>query len=967
MTRSITYIQIFFLIHLQLFDHVKSEYCGVPTHLLANWFIPTNYDIELDINLTENRFSGSNRISLNRLVDNRSIVLHVGPNLSIKEVQVFGTTNQAEEVDLFEQDLIQIPVIKVCHDEKYELLVIDIYSARDNLTKLPKILVNLSYEGFTPAGHTSLIRLYYEGNNINYLAPHIIYTKFGRFGAHYLIPCLNETRFNPTIKLSFNRVPDNYLIVSFTSVLKQRVISVNNNRYEFGNSQGVSMDQFGFVMSNFLEYPEQLDSEYANEKQSMLIFRPIGSDKLSQFAQDMISLSFHSVKSLLSSRYARKALKIFLVPCIESEHEVNMASVMIVNYDWMNRDLSESDDFDETTYHVVKMVEHMARQWFGYLIRLERDNDSWLFDGFVGWTSLQLTDAILAQLVKRIRTTTISYKLLFYRNQLARALSEDDLQNDTIAIEFIYNKSKEFQINEKSISWNRENHHLNEFTFSKSLKGDFKLNEMQRIKSIAIVNLLDESCGDRFRNAIDGIFTLYRFKSITFEEIFHKLTLKCQWKRGFSLEKYLTKAGYPLIKATYPNESPLQLSLSKTKFIADSTDLISAIQESSLSQQEPELSHAWSQTISYKYGDNKQSFVPPPFQMLSDQANIRPAIMNIYFQMGGPFYWLKINTSNLGYYRVLYSDPMIRAFRIGGQSQLNHLDSMNLLSDALAIVKSGIRGSYYLVEILKIAAPKSNEILKHMVIEAFTELRTIYQGYPRYTKEIQNFGIKLFIEEYSRYRFTINGLLTKQGREARAKIYEFMARSDYGPLIMECLAIYRSPQLGQVHKDLHLAMFIAIARYGTDKEISDLLAMQKEVTERSVELDRKIFIALAQSRQIDRLKIAWDHVRKYKNLDILVDFVKNLFNVREGTIFANTQVLPRLALMHPELGHDVYLKLIKDICNIINNPLICSKEAEFIRIIQDESSIDDLNQFLTDQRMRQMLLQQLDVNKLVFL
>lgn len=979
--------------------NVNAEFCDFPTQHLPNWFVPKHYDIELDLDPIVNKFSGKVNILLKRIdLQRRFIILHAGPNLEIKDVQLYPFNLPTDQIT---GDFINsidktrtIPVRRICHDDRYDLLVVEFdlnaMLMQNSTIDLDSILARIHFIGFTPPGHKGLVRLNYPSSNNepDQLYDRILYTKFERFQAHYLFPCYDEVRYRTTIVMTLMNVAPEYEANTFTAI--RRKIPANNGKFNhtFMITPKTSINQYNFIISNCLE---RINSSQSNEDLNSDIgsldinnnktndetrdIDSVGGYRLklalyqmrnspqqaSKYSQDIISSAFYRVKTFLNVKYTRKPLRVFFIPGIDKELEINSSALLIINAEWFNHDPNVVENREETTYYVASIIERIARQWFGYLLNIESDSETWLFDGLAGWVALQLTD--------KICESGVSYKMLFYRNEMAKTMIADSQPNSEPLLSYAYkNTFNDWQQHEtveqqqQALTWNRLERYVDEQTFREK-RGDFKLDELARVKSIAIINSYEDSCSiTNFKVALEYIFKSFKWDSMQFKDFVYKLGRNCKWPPTYSVAEHLNRPGYPLIRVSI--ESTSQLALRQEKFLLDYANAqlvaIQAIDQQNIPA--PTL------TITYLFGNKSKSYQALSYHLLGPDNSFSRPNLDEHFNIRKFGSWVKLNSSGRGYYRVLYSDHMLKLLRVYGNVQLNDLDLLNLLNDALAIFKSGLRGANYLVGVMKTVSRSSNEILRDLLVESFIELTKIYPYSCTITSDLRFFASNLFSDEYLQNRFTISNLLTKQGRQARGKMYELLANYDFKPMILDALQLYRSPMLAQVHKDLHSAILTIVARYGTENEVEQLLAPYKSNgPNRNEELDRKIFISLAYSKDIHRLTETWLCLKMYNNSRLLVDFITHLFESLEGESFAVNIILPQLAELYPKLGEAYYLELLDKICTLATNPGLCNpNHATFMLVVNDLNKLSQLVNSYLNARRHRFYLQNLDINKLVF-
>lgn len=818
------------------------------------------------------------------------------------------------------------------------------------VNQMQALQIRMEFEGFTPTGHKGLVRMKLPNpssadGEFDY---DILYTNFDPFQAHYLWPCFDETRFRSTISMTLEDLPLEYNILSLASVTQKVPKGQPQNcSREFHRSQVIPIRYFNFILGvsklrdDYLwKRAKVLLRDIESKQQRVLIFEPHDTRfQVSQYSEDIFLSALRKVGVFLGAKFYKKKLKIVLVPGIGHELEVTSGALLILNPNWFNHNPSLVENMEETTYYVAAVVVLVAHQWFGYMLTMQFDHEKWLFEGLAAWTSLEMTDEICEE-------SCISYKMLFYRNQKHCAM----IANSSSNLERISSSESchlEPSANQHStIGFGQQES-------SRSVKGRLKLDGIQMVKTVALINHYEDSCSGQFKSVLESLFDDFTWKSMKLADFESTILDKCTWASASILRRSPSSEAYLLIKASI--ERPDKLLLSQATFLSD---YIKQTKQSQHIDASASNSFVESTTITILYVLGAEKFT-------GSTLEIRNKDKPKCFTMEKQNWWIKINTNGRGYYRVLYTDSILQGLGTNDQSKLSDLDSLNLLDDALAIFKSGLRGSYYLVDVMRIVADKSNELIRDLIVDSFLELKTVYTNSYKISNDLGSFAFQLYGHEFLDRRFSVSDLMTKQGRQARGKMYEILALYEFEPLKLATLQVYRSPQLAQIHKDLHGAILITIARFGTDEEINQLLAPSKSVEERNEELDSKIFIALALSKNSDRFQIAWAHLITHSNRKLIFDYVIYLFETAEGESFAISTVLPELTQLYRILGEQLYLNLIRNICAKATDLSICGTEAKFIMIISDSLRMDSLRNSYAKERLRRFYLQQLDINKLV--
>lgn len=941
-----------------LFINVTSaEYCGYPFQNLPRWSSPIDYELDLTTNLNANdHLKGSVSIKLQAIGprDSRKyIVIHAGSNLDIKQVKLYALKESNDGTNPNLSNSIKLD--SFCHDDKFENLVIRLDDGMiDTIVRSPStILMLIEFEVQLTTNGRGLIHYTVENdveipidNDVRKQTS--IFTRFGRFGAHLLFPCFNEARLKSTFKLKLNVIDSNSNRIQAisTSPLSRLEDIVNSEKistriFHFERSSSLSVNQFGFIISKqFNEQTVQIDPGF-----SIKLFN-IASD--SQFIKDNFVKTYQTLAKYFEMQLPMSELKIISINKLGVSLGVNFASLIIVDSSLIEYD-DQYNDINSTSQYISSCIELLARQWIGYVATLEYDYDSWLFDGIVDVIGLQLADTLY---------NLTRYRLLFIQRVIAPAIRVESRigaktslsQYDVIALgpKPIVRDPDEKPLLDLGSRLSPIGNVLDE-----APRGDYKLNDMQRVKAISILGHVEEGCGlENYKKVMQRLVRVYFAKVVNLNDFIDATTKYCHWSPGSTIHQLRHVPGIPLIIAsmTGPNTLTITQDRIETKLI------------SSISIHKDKL---WVIPIRYIYGDTSEYWTREASIRLIKNLNTVTVTLPPNFNAGQQTSWVKLNNSFKGFYRVLYSDNMLDSLiNAARQGQLSDIDCLNLLDDARAILETARKGAYYLAKtIIGLSSRQSNEILLAELLAAFHDLNRLYQPINQpINRRIRELGIFLFKDKYLQNGFN----LATTDASFLMQPYELLIQLDFEPLAKDALEVFRSPQVGLLDPRFHTVIFMAAARFGTDQDFNQLLGfLTKQSANRSQELDRKFLIGLAMANTQDRLESVWDHVKLIDDDPGLIDsFIRTLMNTEQGFKFIRSVIIDefkRPALIN-RLGLERSRQLAVEICVKVTNTDLCNNGSPLAKKLKKVDFVALATQ-VHEERKRIQYIQLLDLNK----
>lgn len=991
---------------------VEARYCNFPFQFLSRWFIPAHYDLDLKPSLDGHTHSGLLQILINVVKPDlkshkRHIILHAGKNLKISNVKLHRVDGFVEHNSL-RKNLDTFPEIKVkdfCHDDKYDILIIEM---DDGLISEPNQLVAvIQFTAVTQYNGQGLVRINYDDPRAFLDSRRLLYTKFDRFKAHFVYPCFNEPRLKATIKLTLMGISEREFAFTTSHIMhlknKSKLEMIGTERVrniEFQKTKPIAMNNFGFIigplkydkLAMFSEQNKDLNLYFMRLRGEYLHNAEITEASLRNVLEQVTSFDKNSI------RFPLKYINVIVQPGIGRSMESNFAGSIIVDTERILR--KQLNNFDEQLTIIAEMVDMFVRQWYTYTITQELDQDSWFFEALIGLHSQRIIEHIMSQpnqlqfnllSLSSSASLTLSQSEIFAKRFKSKAMIEDasfeskplynpiDYQVEvpsSMSTDLYFSGQKIADLDPDNLdSLTIDDYDLIDDdsvgtttnTIIKPKRHEIDLSTGQKVKAMAILSNFEQLCGDKWAPVLAKFLRKFAFKVSKFTSLMWLINRECGNGRfEKTAELLLQLAGFSLVKVASLDGN--NLLISQEPFLADYTKSVISSDATSTSTSGLK-DNKWILSVGFRYGNYLANYRnESTFQLMDNDGDTIVNLASNSFDLNKPGSWLKLNTKASGYYRVFYGDKMLSSvLNAAKNNELSQLDCYNLLEDAVAIVKSGKVGSYYLVQTLKaLVDPRTSEFIQELSINAYKTLKQLYIQYDEIHQSLCKLGLELFGKFFYENQMNLSNVITNEGILAKQKIYEQLVMLDYEPIVQRALQINRIPN-GLLSLDLrfHSTIFISVVRHGTDQEFAYLLSyLFTPIIQATQDLAEKFIVALACAREQTRLEFTWI---KIQNLDgkLIAKFISTLLLSPEGQMFAITDVAQQLPELYGKLDNDLYRLLIIDFCNnLANRTSICSPESPMTAIFGFNDWKDLLNS-VRETRRRLFYLQKLDHNKLV--
>ncbi|CAI5448823.1 unnamed protein product [Caenorhabditis angaria] len=420
----------------------------------------------------------------------------------------------------------------------------------------------------------------------------------------------------------------------------------------------------------------------------------------------------------------------------------------------------------------LTVAHELAHMWFGNLVTMKWWTDLWLKEGFASFMEYSFVGANYPE---------FKIWLHFVNDELASGMSLDALRNSH-PIEVEIDNPNELDEIYDSITYAKSNsvnrmlcYYLSEPVFQKGLRLYLKKFQYSNAVTQDLWTALSEASGQNVNDLMSG------------------------WTQ---------QMGFPVVKVSQKQDGNNRvLKLEQRRFISDGG--------------EDNANSLWQVPITVSVGSNPNDVKA---RFVLKQKSQEFVVENV-----APGEWLKLNAGTTGFYRVEYSEEMLKDMLPAIASrQMPVLDRFGLINDLSALLNSG---RVNIDQFVNVAASSVFE-------DEYVVWGAIDEGLAKFLSSSRHISA----ETSERAKKLVVKLLKKLEMNL-----VLLARAGHQPTIDTFLKMFNDHvEKGTVlHPDIRLAVFGAAARYG-GKDGYDKLLKIRETTSFG-EVDRQCIVAMSQT------------------------------------------------------------------------------------------------------------------------
>ncbi|KAG6581845.1 Aminopeptidase M1, partial [Cucurbita argyrosperma subsp. sororia] len=281
----------------------------------------------------------------------------------------------------------------------------------------------------------------------------------------------------------------------------------------------------------------------------------------------------------------------------------------------------------------ICVAHEVAHHWFGNLVTLAWWSDLWLNEGFATWISYMAIDTLFPE-----------WKMWTqFLQQTARGLVIDALE---------------------------ESHPI-EMEIHPARSIDDKFDAISYKKGSTIIQMLQIYLGDdNFQKALSEYIKRYAWKNAKTDDLWAVISEESGTQINLMMDTWTKQMGYPVI---YVKSSDNTLEFEQSHFL--------------LSGQHSDSQ--WIIPITFSlgsYNKHKNFLLETKFHVVDISKDFAGTIPNT----GDGNFWIKVNTSQSGFYRVKYDDKLESQLRKAIENNLlSDTDKFGILDDAYALCQAG--------------------------------------------------------------------------------------------------------------------------------------------------------------------------------------------------------------------------------------------------------------------------------------
>lgn len=459
-------------------------------------------------------------------------------------------------------------------------------------------------------------------------------------------------------------------------------------------------------------------------------------------------------------------------------------------------------------------LHELSHQWFGNLVTMRWWDDLWLNESFANVMEYVAADALFPEW--RVWDTFISNEGLsaFRRDAIAgvQAVRTDVNHPDEISTLF-----------DPSIVY---------------------------AKGGRLLNMLMNYVGEKdFRTALKDYFTHHAYQNTTGDDLWAALTRASGKDVKAFMRPWLTRPGFPLVKATQKDR---ELTISQTHFTMD--------------PDKAEPARVW------------------PVPTLSDSPAV-PALL--YSSAQGVTLpnreYIRLNKGAVGHYIIHYTEPEHRAAIAGlvDSKALSEAERLMLLSDSSMLARAGVQSFAATLELLTHYAAEDSEPVWDIISLILADLRRFIDAEPALEAKIKALIRQLIAAQFKRLGWQQNTGEPVQDTKLRATIISLGVYAEDKVIVNGALELFETYKTDEtaVPAELRGIIFGAAIRGHAKGAFSYLLKFEERTN--NVNLKRDALGALTTTKiasEIDRLLNRLQDNKKVRLHDVdhwLVNLTRN--------------------------------------------------------------------------------------------
>lgn len=337
---------------------------------ISNSYVPTLYDLRLDIDHLKPNFNGEVVIDLEKK-DSSSSAFSL--TLHASKLVVLGATLIVESGS---------SPLKTSYDRSKQQVT---FTSEDMVGSQAKI--HLKY-----MGQVNTIKTYQDSTQglfkTNYLDSvsgksnnYILATHFQPHFAKLVFPVIDELAIKAPIKLTLTTL-NKFKVLSNSPLVSKNDISMSDkSEFEFEQTPPIAPSVFGFVIGDAEYLEDEITLE--SKKLPVRVYTAVGESSYASYALKLITKFLPVLQDLLGHPYPLSKLDFVAIPFLNDGAMENWGLITILSNQLL---LEENSASFEAKHQLQQLVAHeLVHQWLGNLVSFDDWNSLWLNESLATW------------------------------------------------------------------------------------------------------------------------------------------------------------------------------------------------------------------------------------------------------------------------------------------------------------------------------------------------------------------------------------------------------------------------------------------------------------------------------------------------------------------------------------------------------------------------------------------------------
>lgn len=722
---------------------------------------PENYKIQIVLKESTSEFTGNIQILANVYEDTDRISLH-RKNMTITKI----TVSEIDE-STAKQEIKLTSTLEEINSEENTNSVITIQTDTQ-MKKDTKILLEIAYTAYVSedmAGFYKSEELDKNGQLVNC----IYSTQFEATSARLAFPCWDEPEFKSTFDISIS-APSKYTVLSNGKLERQTNHPDLMKDKEFDDTALYTTHFFKTtpIMSTYLVAWVIGEMDYI-EKERIRVYTPKGQQESGEFALDVGVRCLKYFEEYFGIEYQMDKLDMVAIPNFSAGAMENWGLVTYRSSSLLYRKGSTTEM--QKLYIAETVCHELAHQWFGNLVTMRWWNDLWLNEGFATWAGT-LATAAMAKDINLLYDPWVNF-----------------LESDITQGMIMDGKLSTHPINVKVESAGEISSIFDAISYH---------------KGGSVIHMLSKYLGEnRFKEGLRKYIKKYKYKNTETKDLWRELD-ESDGKITEAMDKWINTAGFPKISVDVEEDKFL---LRQTRYLpaADTKETEETKDTPDTKEIADTKTDTWMVFLTKKRfmkdgGEQEESI------LLSEKETRLNAFDGLSM----------FNVNATGFYLMEYSEEALKRHIVPllESDRLNSLDRYGIFRDMISLSVDGHRDVRYALDIIKYIKKDEKYFVVRLVSEFLSMVLKRFDSDKAVelavSTELSGF-LQKYLDGVDDFESTPSD---EEERKLKMIAVGELAVIKDSPVQKEVARLAQSNELGHVHKDYKMNMYISYAKYG---------------------------------------------------------------------------------------------------------------------------------------------------------